>query len=85
MDIYDFAESIQTKQDFDEFLKMLNRDFISNKSEWENDTLGRYLDSMYGFSISMDGYYQNKKELVDLNTPTWNMVAKLLLAAKIYE
>lgn len=85
MNINDYVENINTKDDFVKFLLMLRDDFNRNKPEWENRTLEHFLDALYGFAKSLEGYYQNSGEKVDLANPNWKVVADLLLGATIYE
>lgn len=85
MDIYDFAENINTKQDFVEFLSMLKKDYRDSKNEWENDELDSFLEGMFGFAYDLEGYHLNTKQEKDVNEPTWKDFADILLAAKVYE
>lgn len=85
MDIHDFADTIKTKKDFDKFLELLLDNLRSNKSDWENSNLENYVDGIYGFTKSIRGYYMHRKESVDLEKPTWKMIATILLAARNHE
>lgn len=76
--IYDYYETINSKEDFERFLKLLVEDFEKNKDNWENDTLSLFLESLYGFN------YDSKSDPVEIK-PTWKEFAKMLLAAKVYE
>jgi len=77
-DIYDFQESIETKKDFEEFLKKLIADFKENKTNWENDCLHLYLDGLYGYNYGSGDDSDEPK-------PSWKLFAEMLLAAKVYE
>ena len=85
MDIDDFADAIETKKDFDQFLEMLLISLRKSNSDWENKNLEDYIDGLWGFTKSIDGYYLNRKETVDLEHPTWKMIAVMLLAATVFE
>ncbi|MEQ1733580.1 MAG: hypothetical protein ABL940_07900 [Bacteroidia bacterium] len=85
MDIHDLVDSIKTKKDFDIFLEALLDNLRNNDSSWENNKLENYVDAMYGFTKSLKGYYMHKKEDVDLDKPTWKMMATILIAATHYE
>lgn len=74
MDVFDFAEKIQTKQDFLTFIQKIIVDFHENKEEWENVNLDDFLEAMYR--------YCNDKEF---DEPSWKVFADILLGASIYE
>ncbi|TRX00132.1 DUF7660 family protein [Flavobacterium gawalongense] len=74
MDIYDKVEGINNQADFVIFLKSLKKDLKENKEDWENDSLERFLEGLYGYSM-------DKEE----ESPTWRVFAELLLGAKVYE
>jgi hypothetical protein len=74
IDMYDLAEQIKSKEEFDLFLKLFLKDCIRNCSNWENNTLERFFEALYAYSKD-----RNEVEL------SWNYFADLLLAAKIYE
>lgn len=77
-DIYDFYEKIESKVDFEKFLKLLIQDFNINKKEWENDSLPLFLEGLYGYNFDSEN---DPKEI----EPTWKVFAEILLAAKVYE
>lgn len=85
MDIYDYAEGINTKEDFEQFLKLLIQDLNDGESEWENNSLESFLDALYRFTKSIDEFYKNMDQDTDVSIPTWPMLAKMFLAAKVYE
>jgi len=59
--------------------------FKNNKPEWENCSIEHYLEGLYGFTSDIDGYYQNMKQDVDTTQASWKMMARILLAARVYE
>ncbi len=83
MDIYDYADTIFSKEDFEKFTKLLLIDFTDNKQEWENQNLEEYLSGIWGFVMGLEGYL-NVKEGQDIK-PTWKLFADILLAAIVYE
>ncbi|BCM91766.1 hypothetical protein IAD21_03641 [Abditibacteriota bacterium] len=77
-------DSIETREDFADFLLALQKDFDGNPQEWENGTLDSYLWSLYRWVNDMDGYLVNHSiNVTDLNP--WQLLANILYAAKIYE
>ncbi|MEQ1734151.1 MAG: hypothetical protein ABL940_10780 [Bacteroidia bacterium] len=85
MDIYDFIEKIETKKDFDIFLEMLLNNLRNNETDWENNNLENYVDGIYGFTGSLNGYYMHRNENINLEKPTWKMIATILVAARNHE
>lgn len=88
--IHEFVEKIETKLDFERFMVWLLEDFAKNKQQWDDGDgvpkdLERYLDGFYGFVLSIDGYYYNRGETVDVSQLSWRILADILLAARVYE
>ncbi|WP_417610353.1 hypothetical protein [Owenweeksia hongkongensis] len=76
--VYKFYETIKNKQDFEEFLSLLKKDFKDNPDTWENDRLELFLDGIYGYNF---GTTDEEKDI----KPTWSLFAEMLLAAKVFE
>lgn len=72
------ADEINTKKDFEEFLRLLKDDFKENKGGWDNDNLELFLDGLYGYN------YDTTDEESRIQA-TWKMFAEMLLAARVYE
>ena len=82
------VEKISTKEDFLAFTQLLVEDLSSNK--WENNNLVDYLESINSWVDDMDGYFENMKDFEALekiknNQLDWKILAKILLAATMYE
>lgn len=82
--VYDKVRSVNSREDLIAFVRALRDDFKDNPQEWENDTLAFYLDAMAAWIEDMDGVYKNIGEQPPTE-PSWQVVAKILLAAKAYE
>lgn len=83
--IEDFAESVKTKADFEKFLRLLIDDFRRKGETWGNQDLQAFLEGLFGFTVDMTGYYQNTHPKINLERPSWRVMADLLLAARVYE
>ena len=81
MDITELARKIESKEDFIVFLQELQKDFLNNPQEWENTELCEYLEAMEGFLI---GSTENSLNKIDF-TPSWNLFARIMIVASIYE
>ena len=75
---------IESKDDLVSFIRALREDLQSNKAQWENATLERYLRAMEDWIESMDGYYLNTGQPVP-QSPSWKTFADILYASKMYE
>jgi len=83
-DLFEYAESISTREGFVKFVNHLNDDYRVRHREWQNNDLGSFLGGLSGFANDMDGFYRNMGEIVDVETVTWRMAAQMLLAASVY-
>jgi hypothetical protein len=75
---------IKTRADFVRFVRALAENLDSAPDEWENPTLLSYLEALAAWTEDMDGFYKNHGEVM-AESIDWQMVANILLAAKIYE
>lgn len=75
MSIYEEAENVKTKKDFEKFLKLLKTNYSSVKKEWLNDTLESFLEGLYGYNYDSD--VEEKA--------SWKLFAEILLASRVYE
>ena len=75
---------IRTKEEFVEFVYYLRNVYRNEPSRWQNDTTESYLDALAGWVESMEGAYLNRNEKMpqDVN---WNVIARMLGAATIYD
>ena len=73
-EIYEIAENIRNRKDFEKFLEKLKENFQKNKNDWDNDTLESFLEGLWGYN------YNCKND-----EPTWKSFADILLAARVYE
>ena len=81
----ELAEGTATRRDFCVFLEALACDFDQRPQEWENVTVGAYLEATAAFAEAIDGYYRNTSQAIDAEQATWRMFAEILLAGKVYE
>jgi len=73
--IYELCEKIVTRSDFEKFLEELRNNYATHKSEvWDNDTLGSFLEGLYGYNYKANN-----------DKPSWKLFAQMLLAARVYE
>ena len=77
-------ETINSKEDFINFIELLINDLKNNSGEWENNSLESYLEAMAACTEDMDGYYQNMRMPIPQNV-NWKVFANILISAKMYE
>jgi hypothetical protein len=82
-DLYDYAQSVGSRDEFVKFVELLNENLKSHSDEWENSDLPSFFDGLSVFTSDMEGYYKNVGETVDVEVISWRMMAQMLLAAKV--
>jgi len=82
-DLFDLK--VNNRKDFIKFINALHTEFLKNGSEWENNTLERFLEAMTAYSEDIQGYYNNCEDSKDANMPTWQTFADIITGAIIYE
>jgi len=83
MGLIDQCNSVRSREDFVAFATALAKDFRDNRDSWENASLDRFLEALAGWVNDMDGHYINKG--VSPPQSDWNVLAEMLMAAKMYE
>lgn len=77
-------ENVHGREDLVVFLRSTLQDLKVNPSSWNNSDLTSFLEAMIAWIEDMDGYYLNKN-LTPPTQPTWNTLAEIIAAARIYE
>ncbi|HZT82113.1 MAG TPA: hypothetical protein VFA26_17935 [Gemmataceae bacterium] len=75
---------IQSRHDLAVFVDALREHLRHHPEEWENRDLPSFLEAMAAWVEDMDGYFKTRGEPVP-DQPTWQTLAQILLAAKVYE
>ncbi len=70
---------------FIKFLDLLRKDYLSNPDSWENKTLPDFLESLSAYAEDIQGYYDNMKQDVNADQPSWQTFADIFKGAKVYE
>lgn len=78
------TEEIRSRDDFVLFLERLADSFQRDDFHWENSTIEGFLRAWAAWASDMDGYFMNRGEPVP-SAPSWELVAQMLLAARVYE
>ncbi len=75
---------VDSREDLADFLASLAADFAHNRQEWENVTIDAFLDAWSAWLRSCDQLYRNRDTTAPAS-PTWQFIADMLLAARVYE
>jgi hypothetical protein len=84
MDLTGGVELVRSREDLAQFALALRADLIEHPDEWENGSLDRFLEAFAAWTVDMAGYFANRGEQVP-DQPDWQLVAKILIAASMYE
>jgi hypothetical protein len=77
--------SVQTHADFVAVCEAMFDDYEKSvKDEWENHTLGRFLDGLAALAEALPQSYANGGEVMP-EPPTWRLFAELLTGTTGYE
>jgi len=84
MNVDECALTVRNRAEFVAFLQKLCVDLEENRGAWENDDLLSFLEAMLGWCQDLDGLCANTGYAVDSRN-RWQLMADLLMAARIYE
>ncbi|MGQ0454524.1 DUF7660 family protein [Bacillus sp. SS-TM] len=62
MDVYEYLDHVNSKEDLLKFLVYLQKDFKVNKDEWENVEVETYLEALNSWLGSCESVYINQGE-----------------------
>lgn len=78
------ASRKMTRNELAGFVDQLADSLLESPESWENDTIERFLRAWSAWLNDMDGYFLNQGQAVP-ESPSWQLVAQMLLAARVYE
>lgn len=84
MKLGDEDKKVNSRIEFVTFLQAFREDLKHNPEKWENGDLSSFLEAMAAWIEDMEGFYLNQNRPVP-DQPTWNVLAEILLAARVYE
>lgn len=76
---------VQNRSSFIIFLELLRKDLAVNSDEWENKTLGDFLEALASYAEDIQGFYDNTKQQINADEPSWKLFADIFKGARIYE
>jgi hypothetical protein len=80
----DLLEQTNDRHELARLVNAMRDDLVAYPNEWENATLERFLDAL---AALLDSRYQQPVDRADSKPsgPSWNQLARLLVAATGYE
>lgn len=77
-------QSVTSRVALARFIDQLADSLVEEPETWENGSLESFLRAWSVWLSEMDGYFINMGQPVP-ESPSWKLIAEMLLAAKIYE
>ncbi len=84
MDISNILSSVNSKEEFMNFLNELRYDNEQRGEEWENKDINAFLEGVCSWVGDMEGYFRNMNMEIPENID-WKFIATLFYVGKIYE
>lgn len=84
MGLYEQVDLVSTREDFARFLTDALADLRNRPQDWENDTLESFLEAWSAWVMAMPSLCKNLGKRVP-DQPDWNLLANMVMAARIYE
>ncbi len=76
---------VTNRETFIKFIDLLRNDYLTNANSWKNKTLPDFLESLSAYAEDIQGYYDNMKQDVNADQPSWQTFADIFKGATIYE
>jgi hypothetical protein len=76
---------VTDRQSFSKFIELLREDLLNNSDSWENKNLDDFLEAMSRVTEDAQGYYDNTKQNVNADQPTWQIFADIFKGSTMYE
>lgn len=73
-----------TRAELAGFIDQLADSYLESPEHWENDTIESFLRAWSAWLNDMDGFFINRGEPVP-ESPSWQLIAQMMLAARVYE
>jgi hypothetical protein len=79
------GESVKSRQELIDHLFRLMDDFDGAGDQWQNQDIYTFLQAMAAWLNDCEGYYRNTGRSINVETPSWQLLADALSAAAVYE
>jgi hypothetical protein len=78
-------DAINTKDEFNKFLELFMKDYLSNGDTWENQDLESFLKALIVSTNDIEGYYTEMEINKDPNVASWRVFADIIHGAAYQE
>ena len=82
--LHELADQVDSPHQLAAFLTEAADSFVEDPGDWENDTLESFLRAWAAWMHDISGYFLNLGQQTP-ETPSWSLVAGMVLAAKVSE
>lgn len=76
---------VESRDDLIGYIFELLDDHDAIGDQWENKDVFTFLQVMAAWLNNCDGYYRNTGQVIDMESPGWQLFADALAAAAVYE
>uniref|UniRef100_UPI003F49757D DUF7660 family protein n=1 Tax=Pseudonocardia sp. CA-138482 TaxID=3240023 RepID=UPI003F49757D len=84
MNLEDSVQYVTSRAELARFVDKFADSLVEEPEMWENTSLESFLRAWSAWLSSMDGAFRNRGLPVP-EQPTWNLIADMFMAARIYE
>jgi hypothetical protein len=78
------VQSVVSRSDLARFIDQLADSLVVEPDTWENGSLESFLRAWSAWLSDMDGYFINRGQAIP-ESPSWKLIAEMLLASRVYE
>lgn len=78
------ANQRMSRLELAQFLEALSLSVRTHPEDWANRSLEDFLSAWSNWLEDMDGFYENRNLPVP-QEPSWQLIAQMMLAARVYE
>ncbi len=78
------VDTMETRQQFAHFLKLLCIDFEENQEEWEHQDIHSFLYALLDYATNAEQYTTESGVVIDPDHVSWRSFAEMLSCARSY-
>ena len=75
---------VTDRKSFIQFIDSLLEDYNENPETWENKSIVDFLAALSTYTEDIQDFYDNRREKVNADVPSWKTFAHILKAATLY-
>lgn len=78
------VDTMETREQFAHFVKLLCMDFEENQEEWEHQDIHSFLYALLDYASNADQYTTESGVVIDPGFASWRSFAEMLSCARSY-